>query len=175
MSSRLREGSDRVRQVGSEGRKMKSPYSNSHGNCVDVTMRSYGDEDHIVVTDTKAKTGKGTMLLFTRNEWDAFIRAAKEGVFDWDTIDADRDRPMTKGERAQLERRFAQGHARTPENLAYVNGQHAERAGWVHFTIERFARKYRHDLADPKTAALYDAFQTGRKAEAHERSMREGS
>lgn len=153
---------------------MKSPYSNSHGNCVDVTMRPYGDEDHIVVSDTKAKTGKGVTLLFTRDEWDAFIRAAKEGLFDWDLIDADRDRPITKGERAQLERKFAQGLARTPENQAYVNGQHAERAGWVPYTIERFARKYHHDLSDPKTATLFEAFQTGRRAEAHDRSMREG-
>jgi uncharacterized protein DUF397 len=150
---------------------VKSPYSNSSGNCVDVTMRPYGDEDHVVVSDTKSKTGKGVILLFTRDEWDAFLRAAKEDLFDWDVIDYDRDRPITRGERARLEQKFAQGLARTPENLAYVNGRHAERAGWVPTTFERFCKKYHHSENEPRSRSLYEAFMTGRRAEAHDRSI----
>ncbi len=154
---------------------MKSPYSNSTGNCVNVRMvreGAYRTDDYMEVTDTKNKTGQGVRLLFTEDEWKAFTRAVKEGLFDWDQMDEDRDRPMTRGERVSLERQYAQGLARTPENLAYVNGRHAERAGWVHYTIERFASKYRHDPASPETAKLYEAFQTGRRAEAHDASMR---
>jgi hypothetical protein len=160
---------------------MKSPYSNSQGNCVDCTIRTHADEDFVVVIDTKAKTGKGAQLLFDQGEWDAFIRAAKEGHFDWEALQDERDepllkgeRPLTKGERAKLEQRYDVGMARTPENLAYVNGRHAERAGWVPFTIERFAKRYHHDPSAPETARLFDAFQTGRRAEAHDASMMKG-
>lgn len=160
---------------------MKSPYSNSQGNCVDCTIRPYGDEDHVVVLDTKNKTGKGVILLFDKDEWDAFIRSAKEGHFDWEALQYERDnplsekdRPLTKGERAKLTHRYEQGLARTPENLAYVNGRHAERAGWLPLSTEQFARKYHHDPTTLETMRLYQAFQTGRRAEAHDASMAEG-
>lgn len=160
---------------------MKSPFSNSQGNCVDVTMRTHGDEDHVVVIDTKSKTGKGAQLLFNQGEWEAFIKAAKIGVFDWEALSDERERPLlkgerplTKGERAKLERRYDTGMARTPENLAYVNGRHAERAGWVPFTLERFCTRYHHEPSDDASARLFEAFQTGRRAEAHDTSMAEG-
>lgn len=154
--------------------QVKSPYSNSQGNCVDVELVILPDGEFVKVIDTKGKTGKGKTLLFDRGEWDAFVQGVKDGLFDWNALDADRDRPMTRGERVRLERKFAEGLARTPENLAYVNGRHAERAGWVPYTIDRFARKYHHDPNAPETAKLFEAFQTGRRAEAHDASMSGG-
>lgn len=57
---------------------MKSSYSNSQGNCVDVKKigRFY------VVTDTKLGD-KSPRLTFTEDEWDAFLRGAKDGEFDF--------------------------------------------------------------------------------------------
>lgn len=150
---------------------MKSPYCGNSNSCVDATIRPYADEDHVVVTDTASKTGKGTYLLFDEDEWNKFVRAVKDGVFDWDALQAQR----------RLEARRVAGtpvapdtSRRTPENLAYVNGRHAERAGWVPYTLAMFCRKFSHDVNDDRSRALYDAFQNGRRAEAHDKSIAEG-
>lgn len=150
---------------------MKSPYCGNSNSCVDATIRPYADEDHVVLTDTASKTGKGVYLLFDEDEWKDFVRGVKDGAFDWDALQAQR----------RLAARRVAGtpvapdtSRRTPENLAYVNGQYAERNGWVPLTFERFCRKFTHDVNDDKSRSLYDAFQTGRRAEAHEKSMREG-
>lgn len=151
---------------------MKSSFSNSTGNCVDVVKRRDGT---VVVTDTKNKTGD-VELMFTPEEWKSFIRGVMAGQFNHPALpyDVTDDRPMTSRERhAALNRVGRDGMTRTPENLAYVNGQHAERAGWVPYTLAMFCRKFNHDKADPKVTALFDAFQTGRRAEAHENSMRQ--
>lgn len=151
---------------------MKSSFSHGTSNCVDVTKTRNGT---VRVRDTKHKTGD-VELEFTRAEWLAFVLGVAQREFDYirlpfDTTD---DRPMTNRERtAALTRAGQDGLTRTPENLAYVNGQHAERAGWVPYTLGMFCRKFNHDVKDAKTKALYDAFMTGRRAEAHEISMRQ--
>lgn len=151
---------------------MKSQFSTGNSNCVDVVKRKDGT---VVVTDTQRKTGD-VELLFTPEEWKTFVRGVMTGQFNHPAIpyDVADDRPMTRQERdASLMRAGRDGLTRTPENLAYVNGQHAERAGWVPYTIEMFCKKFNHDKADPKTKDLFEAFQTGRRAEAHEISMRQ--
>lgn len=151
---------------------MKSKFSQGVSNCVDVVIRVYADEEHVVVTDTKSKTGKGTYLLFERDEWDAFILGAKSGQFDWDAIMAAQSLPQPRrvaGTKVAPDT----GH-RTPENLAYTNGRHAERNGWVPYTFERFCRRFKHDESDPRSKGLYDAFQNGRRAEAHDQSIAAG-
>jgi len=55
----------------------KSSYSNSSGNCVEVATR----DDAVGVRDSK-QHGIGPVLQFTRAEWDAFVRAARDGEFD---------------------------------------------------------------------------------------------
>jgi hypothetical protein len=155
-----------------EGLAMKSSFSNSTGNCVDVTKRRDGT---VVVIDTKNKTGD-VELLFTPEEWTAFVLGVKTGQFDHVALPytITDDRPMTTRERqAALRRAGKNTTARTPENLAYVNGQHAERAGWVPYTLEMFARRYNLDITETATKRMYEAFQTGRRAEAHEISMKD--
>lgn len=151
---------------------MKSKFSIGNSNCVDVTKRRDGT---VVVRDTKNKAGD-VELLFSRDEWVSFLSGviAREFMYESLPYDVADDRPMTRQERhAALTRAGRDGLTRTPENLAYVNGQHAERAGWVPYTMTMFAKKFNHDPADSKTKALFDAFQTGRRAEAHEISMRQ--
>lgn len=147
---------------------MKSPFSNSTGNCVDVAMTR--DGEHVRVTDTKGKTGD-VELLFTHDEWEAFVKGCVAGAFAWDKIplDVTDDRPITPREKKALLAKFEQtGMARTPENMAYVNGRHAERAGWVHYSYTMFCKKFHLSENDRKSVTCYDAFQTGRRAEAHE-------
>lgn len=152
---------------------MKSSYSNSQGNCVDVVIGTYGDEDHVVVMDTKGKTGKGTYLLFDENEWRAFTDGVQNGELTWEALQAERETRMNS-HRIAGKRVAPDPQRRTPENLAYINGRHAERNGWVPYTFERFCRRFAHDVNDAKSRALYDAFQNGRRAEAHEKSIAEG-
>lgn len=152
---------------------MKSSFSNSQGNCVDVTIRPYGDVDHVVVTDTKGKTGKGTYLLFDEAEWKAFTDGVQGGELTWEALQAARD--VADAQRRIAGKRVAPDpQRRTPENLAYINGRHAERMGWVPYTFERFCRRFAHDETDPKARSLYDAFQNGRRAEAHDKAIAEG-
>ena len=55
----------------------KSSYSSGTGNCVEVAA---GDSD-VGVRDSK-QDDRGPVLEFTRTEWAAFLRAAKDGEFD---------------------------------------------------------------------------------------------
>jgi hypothetical protein len=148
---------------------MKSSFSQGNSNCVHVTKTR---DDMIRVRDTKNKTGD-VELEFTPDEWISFVRGVFHDEFALNKIpyDTSDDRPMTKKERhAALLRAGIDESTRTPENLAYVNGRFAERAGWVPYTFAMFCRKYHHDPAATRSNALYDAFQTGRRAEAHESS-----
>ena len=56
----------------------KSTRSSGGGNCVEVAQTD--DSAFIGVRDTKDRAG-GT-LVFTRDEWLAFIGGAKDGEFD---------------------------------------------------------------------------------------------
>ncbi len=46
------------------------------GNCVEVAFHG----DGVLVRDSKNPSGP--TLVFTRNEWDAFVAGAKDGEFD---------------------------------------------------------------------------------------------
>lgn len=151
---------------------MKSKYSQGVSNCVDVEHVVLPDGEFIKVTDTKGKTGPYAELLFDRDEWDAFIRGARDGQFMWDAIRAAQSLP--KPRRVAGTKVTPDRGNRTPENLAYVNGRHAERNGWVPLTFDRFCRRFKHDETDARSKNLYDAFQTGRRAEAHELALSEG-
>lgn len=60
----------------------KSSFSNGTGgnNCVEVRRANYTDE--ILVRDSKNIHGPGVALIFTRNEWGAFLAGVKAGEFD---------------------------------------------------------------------------------------------
>jgi hypothetical protein len=56
----------------------KSSYSgNNGGECVEVAFVP----QHVGVRDSK-QHGRGPVLLFTRDEWSAFLAAARAGEFD---------------------------------------------------------------------------------------------
>ena len=55
----------------------KSSYSDANGDCVEVAS----GQEMVGVRDTK-QHGRGPVLEFTRTEWQAFIRAVKDGEFD---------------------------------------------------------------------------------------------
>jgi len=56
----------------------KSSMSNYNGSCVEIArLRSNG----IGVRDTK-DNGSGPVLVFTQDEWQAFLFGAKAGEFD---------------------------------------------------------------------------------------------
>lgn len=55
----------------------KSSYSSGNGNCVEIAST----ETAVGVRDSK-QGGHGPTLEFSRSEWDAFIRAIKDGEFD---------------------------------------------------------------------------------------------
>jgi hypothetical protein len=55
----------------------KSSYSNASANCVEVASA----DDAVGVRDSK-QHGYGPVLEFTRTQWAAFLRAAKDGEFD---------------------------------------------------------------------------------------------
>lgn len=60
---------------------MKSSFSNGSGgnNCVDIDFT----EDSVQVRDTKEKDlSTQQVLVFTREEWDAFLKGVKAGEFD---------------------------------------------------------------------------------------------
>jgi hypothetical protein len=52
----------------------KSPYSGSHGDCVEVAL----DGDTVCVRDSKDPDGP--VLRFTLAEWAAFLAAVREGL-----------------------------------------------------------------------------------------------
>jgi hypothetical protein len=56
----------------------KSSRSNGNGgsNCVEVAQLRNG----VAVRDSKHRTG--AVLVFTPDEWDAFVGGAKDGEFD---------------------------------------------------------------------------------------------
>jgi hypothetical protein len=55
----------------------KSSHSNGQSSCVEV---AFFTGDAVAVRDTKDK-GQGCVLVFTANEWDAFINGACDGEF----------------------------------------------------------------------------------------------
>jgi hypothetical protein len=75
----------------------KSTYSNNSGNCVEVATVGWRKSSHsnasancvevaaaaaaIGVRDSK-QHGGGPVLEFTRTEWEAFVRAVKDGQLD---------------------------------------------------------------------------------------------
>jgi hypothetical protein len=56
----------------------KSSASSYNGNCVEV---SHLRDGRVAVRDTKDRAS-GPALIFTRPEWDAFLKGAKGGEFD---------------------------------------------------------------------------------------------
>jgi hypothetical protein len=54
-----------------------STYTNGNGNCVEVASLDGG---HIAVRDTKDRTRPA--LVYTREEWKAFIAGLADGEFD---------------------------------------------------------------------------------------------
>lgn len=55
----------------------KSSHSSGNGNCVEVA-----NSDRLVGMRDSKQHGRGPVLQFTRAEWVAFLRAAKDGEFD---------------------------------------------------------------------------------------------
>ena len=55
----------------------KSRYSNSQGNCVEVATLPDG---RIAIRDSKDPHGPA--LIFTKEEWDDFLKGVKAGEFD---------------------------------------------------------------------------------------------
>jgi Domain of unknown function (DUF397) len=55
----------------------KSSFSSAAGQCVEVGIHG----DGVAVRDTKA-AGYGPVLVFTHEEWAAFLAGAKGGEFD---------------------------------------------------------------------------------------------
>lgn len=53
-----------------------SSYSSGNGNCVQVAFQ----DDVTYVRDSKDP--HGSVLAFTRDEWDAFVNGARDGEFD---------------------------------------------------------------------------------------------
>ncbi|MEK7660375.1 MAG: DUF397 domain-containing protein [Patescibacteria group bacterium] len=60
----------------SDGKFRKSTFSRIITWCVEVAQ----DGETIRVRDSKNKNG--AVLLFNKNEWDAFVRGVKAGEFD---------------------------------------------------------------------------------------------
>lgn len=63
---------------------MKSTFSNSQGNCVDVAWRI--SEQVIEVRDTKLGEDS-PVLRFTLDEWDAFLLGVADGQFGLDVME----------------------------------------------------------------------------------------
>lgn len=75
----------------------KSSYSDANGNCVEVAFADWRKSSYrsansncVEVASTKIlvgirdskQHGHGPILEFSRAEWDAFLRAVKDGEFD---------------------------------------------------------------------------------------------
>jgi hypothetical protein len=58
-------------------RWFKSSRSNADANCVEV---AFLDSGAVALRDSKNK-GQGPVLVFTPDEWDAFIGGATDGEF----------------------------------------------------------------------------------------------
>ena len=56
----------------------KSTLSSGGDNCVEV---GFGDDGTIGVRDTK-QSGRGPVLVFTADEWHAFVGGVRGGEFD---------------------------------------------------------------------------------------------
>jgi hypothetical protein len=57
-------------------RKSRRSNGNGGGNCVEVAFL----DEHVAVRDSKDTDGPA--LIFTRQEWTAFLGGAKDGEFD---------------------------------------------------------------------------------------------
>lgn len=56
---------------------IKSPYSNSQGNCVELAQLPDGG-----IAFRNSRHPDGPALVYTPDEWQAFIAGAKAGSFD---------------------------------------------------------------------------------------------
>lgn len=63
------------------GDRMKSSYSGALGNCVDAVI----ENGEVVVRDSKRKTGDAA-LIFTQEEWHAFLLGVKDHEFDYEKL-----------------------------------------------------------------------------------------
>ena len=61
---------------------IKSSYSGSEANCVEVTASP--DGEHVFVRNTRDRSGG--VLDFTPAEWDAFLAGARDGEFNRDVL-----------------------------------------------------------------------------------------
>jgi hypothetical protein len=59
-----------------EAKWRKSSLSNSQGNCVEIAHV----DNHIAVRDSK--NSQGPVLVFTPDEWKAFVGGVRQGEFD---------------------------------------------------------------------------------------------
>ena len=64
-------------EVGNGRRFVKSSYSGSGGNCVEV---SRGANGRVLVRHSEDRSGP--QLSFTESEWEAFLRGVKDDEFD---------------------------------------------------------------------------------------------
>jgi Domain of unknown function (DUF397) len=61
---------------------VKSTFSGTNGNCVDIMHDTINDQ--ILVTDTKTYGQiNPPCLVFTRAEWTAFLEGVRDGQFDF--------------------------------------------------------------------------------------------
>jgi Domain of unknown function (DUF397) len=65
-----------INQELSDATWFRSSFSGTHGHCVEIAILP----DAVVVRDSK--NPNGTTLIFTPDEWEAFVAGAKNGEFD---------------------------------------------------------------------------------------------
>jgi len=59
---------------------VKSSFSFSNGNCVDVSLTAHGD---VMVRHSRQVV---PILFFTREEWEAFLKGAKAREFEYEGL-----------------------------------------------------------------------------------------
>lgn len=70
-------------EISSTAEFRKASYS-THGNCVEV---AYLDGGRAAVRDSKDR-GAGPVLVFTNEEWVAFLSGVRSGEFDFGLLSA---------------------------------------------------------------------------------------
>ena len=60
----------------------KSSYSANIGQCVETRFNpEWAIENTVLVRNSKSP--EGSFVMFTKEEWEAFIVGVKDGEFDW--------------------------------------------------------------------------------------------